>query len=100
MPEKAIRVPPALLSTRRPTLANDGRTVTIRVENYGLSESKPSCVKIMSKGVLVGKGNIPALSPYGIHDLVVTSLTPLDKNEDITFDVTLTTENKETTTHF
>lgn len=91
---------PALLSTRRPTLADDGRTVTIRVENYGLSESKPSCVKIMSKGVLVGEGNIPALSPYGIHDLVVTSPTPLGKNEDITFDVTLTTENKETTTHF
>ena len=91
---------PALLSTRRPTLADDGRTVTIRVENYGLSESKPSCVKIMSKGVLVGEGNIPALNPYGIHDLVVTSPTPLGKNEDITFDVTLTTENKETTTHF
>lgn len=91
---------PALVSTRRPVLAEDGKTVTVQVENYGLSESEPVTVKIMSNGVLVGEATAPALKPYASHDIVLTTDAKLGKNSDITFDVTVTTASKSKTTHF
>ena len=89
---------PALVSTRRPKLADDGKSVSVIVENYGLSESQPVRIKIMSNGVLVGEGEAPALKPYDAHELVIKTEAKLEKKEDIPFDVTISSDNK--TTHF
>lgn len=91
---------PALVSSRRPVLAKDGKTVTVQVENYGLSASQPVKVKVMSRGVLVGEGEVPALKPYAAHNLLIKTDAQLGKNEDVTFDVTLTSATQTKTTHF
>jgi len=88
---------PSLVSTRRPAIAKDGKSVTVQVENYGLSASAPVSVKVMSEGVLVGEGEAPALKPYEAYDLIIKTDAKLGKDETLTYDVTV---GGAKTTHF
>jgi len=91
---------PALVSTRRPAVAPSGNSAIVPVENYGLSTSEPISVKVMCEGELVGEGSAPALAPYGAHDIVIDTLTPIKDPDTRTFDVTVTCGTETFTTHF
>lgn len=83
---------PALLTARKPVLSKDGKTLTVVVENYGLSASVPATVQVSANGSSLGEGSLAALAPYGSSK--VTFLLSSSLSADAHFDVVITPQGK------
>lgn len=74
---------PALLSARCPKYDKTKNQLKVIVENLGLSASQPSVVEVRTNSMVVAKGTIPVLPPYGEMELVLApSCASCNKNSD------------------
>lgn len=62
---------PAILSCRKPVVEND--IVSIVIDNFGLSASKPSILSIYQNKKLISKIDIPSIEPYQSTSVKVNS---------------------------
>lgn len=72
---------PPLLSARKPVYDEVHRTLSVVVENFGLSASEPCEVQFLSGGKPVGKVSVDALHPYGSQTV---SINNVEQPNDIT----------------
>ena len=69
---------PAFLSSRRPLL-NDARdSLTVTVENFGLSSSRPASLSVYADDVVVATCRIASLAPYEAAARTLPLAKPLD----------------------
>lgn len=60
---------PALLSARKPGYDAATGMLSVIVENYGLSDSKPTTAVIECDGKVIARVPVPAIKPYGLLQL-------------------------------
>lgn len=72
---------PALLSTLCPKYDASQKQIHVEVQNFGLSESKPTEVEIVCSDSQKVKANVPSLKPYDktILTFQIENFTPSDK---------------------
>ncbi len=84
---------PALLSANAPSYDKEKNELTIKIENFGLSNSVPAKAEILQNGKVVAEGTIDVLAPYAGKTL---QLKPnLRPEQDQPFTVVLTCGGKE-----
>lgn len=77
----AVDYTPSLLSARRPIYDREKSKLDLKIENFGLSASKPAAVAVTFNGVTVAEGMVKALKSY---EAITISL---DVNSQLTGDV-------------
>lgn len=68
---------PAILSARRPTYDQADGSWQVEVENFGLSTSTDTQIRIMSDGHTLAEGTVTAIKPYGSKTLIFDSKQPV-----------------------
>lgn len=70
---------PALLSVRCPAYDKEKGRLTLEVQNFGLSASKPAEVEVICNGISQGRTSMQTLQPY---EAVNLSLKPASSSSD------------------
>lgn len=55
---------PPLLSARRPEFDEEKGKLSLKIENFGLSVSKPATVTVTCDGITIAEGTVNVLKPY------------------------------------
>ncbi len=78
---------PAILSARRPTYDQADGSWQVEVENFGLSTSTDTQIRIMSGGHTLAEGTVAAIKPYGSKTLIFDSKQPVanDAKVEVSF---------------
>lgn len=86
-----------ILSARIPVLAADSQDLTIEVENFGLTVSKPAVLKLeqLQDGNRkeIGQTKVPSLKPYGKTKVLLSPKTKLEKEKACNFVLTIRTKD-------
>ena len=85
---------PALLSACRPWYDAEKKALCVKVENFGLSASRPSEVEVRVGDATLATGEIPALAPYGETDLSLNPLSAVSAGA-VTYEVIIRCEGVE-----
>ena len=85
---------PALLSACRPWYDAEKKALCVKVENFGLSASRPSKVEVRVGDATLATGEIPALAPYGETDLSLNPLSAVSAGA-VTYEVIIRCEGVE-----
>lgn len=85
---------PALLSARRPVFDKEKGEFKVEIENFGLSESKPSEVEVIYNGKTLVRTEVETLKPYGKTCLGLGSV-PQDMEEKARFEIVFYQGGKE-----
>lgn len=94
-----------ILSARMPVFAADGRNMTIEVENFGQTTSKPAILKLEQlkdgKKTEIGQTKLPSLAPYGKTKVTLSGKSNFSKEKAGNFILTIrTTDNVVSTFSF
>lgn len=85
---------PALLSACRPQYDEEKHRLSLKVENFGLSPSRPSTVEVRMGNAVLAQGEIPVLTPYGAVELQLPLAAPVTV-EAPSFEVVVRTDGAE-----
>ncbi len=85
---------PALLSACRPQYDKEKNRLSLKVENFGLSPSRPSTVEVRMGNAVLAQGEIPVLTPYGAVELQLPLAAPVTV-EAPSFEVVVRTDGAE-----
>ena len=88
-----VNYQPALLSAGAPTYHKDRNELSVCVENFGLSTSKPAQVEVYQSDKLIAQGTAAALKPYASCPLQLSPIT--HPATDAAFEVVIKQDGKE-----
>lgn len=72
----AVNYTPAILSAMRPAVGADNKAASVIVENFGLSSSAETTVKVSTQsGTLIAEGKGEPIAPYGKTTVILTPKT-------------------------
>lgn len=85
-----------ILSARIPVFAPDSRSITIEVENFGQTVSKPAILMLEllhdGNSIEVGQTKVTSLKPYGKTQVSLTHKTKFEKGQVYNFKLTIRTK--------